>query len=208
MVDGEEQLPSFGDFPALDEGLATATDSRVPVSGMHAGGHACTIMLSFGTVDFVPQLRNFLHSVAAVGVLHGTVIVGLSPGVCEGLAPEVAMGVVCVQHPNAVPAGDFGSAQFTRLSHVKTEVAAAVLSKGYSLLVVDSDTVFRTNPFPYLQSDDGVDLVIQVRGAVACKACHHVFLRRQHAVVGGVPARVMPLLSLVSAIPFLLPIAG
>jgi hypothetical protein len=162
VVDGGEHLPPMADFPALVEGLARATDGRGAGTGMHTRGHACTVTVTFGTADFVPQLRNFLFSVATVGLTLGTLVVGLSSGVCQGLAAEMAAGVVCVEHPSSVAAGDFGSPQFTRLTHVKTEVALAVVHMGYSVLLVDSDTVFVRNPFPYLQSDDGLDLVIQV----------------------------------------------
>jgi hypothetical protein len=106
------------------------------------------------------MMLNLLASFARVSAQR-VFIVGLSPNVCDA-SDLAATSAVCFQYPQHFQEGNFGSAAFATLVHVKTEVALSVLALGYKVLLIDADIVMVKDPLDGLAASAATwDLQIQ-----------------------------------------------
>jgi hypothetical protein len=160
----EPQPPLCSSVQSLDtsatSGFKLTGNAEFESAVRQAAGTNCEVVLTLGNAKFLPMMLNLLASFARVSAQR-VFIVGLSPNVCDA-SDLAATSAVCFQYAQHFQEGNFGSAAFATLVHVKTEVALSVLALGYKVLLIDADIVMVKDPLDGLAASAATwDLQIQ-----------------------------------------------
>ena len=106
------------------------------------------VILSMVDSSQVPSVTNFYEtSIVPLG-LSQTLFVSVSHGGCRQL---LTLRIPCVVYGHLVDnAALYDTREFLDKMNVRTNYTLQALQLGYSILQTDTDVVYFTNPFPYL----------------------------------------------------------
>ena len=136
--------------PPLPKGVPVnsvlLTDAKFQAMLSRVASSNCDVIVTAGNSGFLPMLTNLVNTSIRRFQLDFFLIVGLDDRVCAALPSDVP----CYTYPETFASGNFGSAAFSKLVNIKTEIVMAIAASGYNSLLVDGDIVFKKNPFTVL----------------------------------------------------------
>ena len=136
--------------PPLPKGVPVnsvlLTDAKFQAMLSRVASSNCDVIVTAGNYGFLPMLTNLVNTSIRRFQLDFFLIVGLDDRVCAALPSDVP----CYTYPETFASGNFGSAAFSKLVNIKTEIVMAIAASGYNSLLVDGDIVFKKNPFTVL----------------------------------------------------------
>ena len=118
------------------------------------------VVANGGSLDLI---RNFLCFYRKTGSSASVLVVSESPIIAEAVTNEFGVSSVLMTGLSMQSSDlDFGTFEYRKLIYYRTRMVALLLEQGFSVCITDADTVWLSDPIPFLDQYHNADLVGQV----------------------------------------------